>query len=290
MQYIDTWNVPGRERAERLSVPVVMSEFNSVSCGGSDISDTVSPPGFSLLSTSTKKKQFVMSLWSADVGLKAASLNYAAVHLHTRESGIKYNLFDPPTSESSTEPNWRTGSPYYGALFLSEIMSPNGSIVADLNLNNSITNQFSKVAAYGVHNRNGTVSKLAVFNYASGEQSFRILPGVAKKLYYRVLTAPSLQEKVEISWAGQTVRLNGQLEGNQVTETVDCQDGCVLKAPGPAALLVAIDDAHKELFTGNSTITSIGSYSNDSLHSSPRFGFVSLLISSLIFLGLFFGF
>ncbi|KAF4609631.1 hypothetical protein D9613_011924 [Agrocybe pediades] len=45
-----------------------------------------------------------MSLCVADVRLKATSLNYSAVFIHTREQNITYNLFDPPLPECSLEP------------------------------------------------------------------------------------------------------------------------------------------------------------------------------------------
>ncbi|KAJ2912475.1 hypothetical protein MD484_g7937, partial [Candolleomyces efflorescens] len=114
-----SWNAPGMARAKALGVPVVFSEYNSVACGGTNISAT-----------------FAMALWSIDVGLKAASLGFSAAFLHTREFGIQYNLFDPPAADSSRsmESGWRTGTPYYATLFLAEVTSPEGNIVVDLNL------------------------------------------------------------------------------------------------------------------------------------------------------------
>ncbi|KAG6843816.1 hypothetical protein H0H93_016955, partial [Arthromyces matolae] len=114
------WQQEGMARAQELNVPVLMTEYNTVACGGSNISST-----------------FAASLWAVDVGLKAASVNFTAVYLHTREYGVTYNLFDPPTPETSTSPDWVTGAVYYSALFLAEMTDPTGSVIVDLNLNNS---------------------------------------------------------------------------------------------------------------------------------------------------------
>ncbi|KAF9539299.1 hypothetical protein CPC08DRAFT_770992 [Agrocybe pediades] len=50
-----------------------------------------------------------MSLWVADVGLKAASLNYPAIFIHTREQNLAYSLFDPPSPEALART--RSGGP-----------------------------------------------------------------------------------------------------------------------------------------------------------------------------------
>ncbi|KAF9556949.1 hypothetical protein CPC08DRAFT_70930 [Agrocybe pediades] len=230
------------KRMEELGVPLILSEFNSVSCGGSNISDT-----------------FAMSLWVADVGLKAASLNYSAVFIHTREQNIAYNLFDPPSPERSLEPDWRTGSPYYGALFLSEVTSDGGNVVIDLNLNNSNTNQLSTIAGYAIYDDAGaTRGKLALFNFGSSEEeAFNLPPGLAHTITVRMLLAPNIYERTEISWAGQTVRENGILMGDQANIEMNCEKGCRVHVPGPSAALVALDEASTRLFTGDSTVQAL---------------------------------
>ncbi|KAF9556941.1 hypothetical protein CPC08DRAFT_710755, partial [Agrocybe pediades] len=171
---------------EELGVPLILSEFNSVSCGGSNISNT-----------------FAMSLWVADVGLKAASMNFTAIFIHTREQGITYNLFDPPAPDRSLEPEWSTGSPYYGALFLSEVTSEGGNMIIDLNLNNSETNSHSKVAGYAIYDDAGAKrGKLALLNFGAEEQVFSIPPGtVEDSVTVRLLLAPDVYERRNISWA-----------------------------------------------------------------------------------------
>ncbi|KAJ3516062.1 hypothetical protein NLJ89_g1359 [Agrocybe chaxingu] len=260
------WQRDGILRAQELGIPVIMSEYNNIACGGTNISSI-----------------FAMSLWSVDVGLKAATMNYSSIYIHTREFNIQYNLFDPPTPETGTEPGWRTGSPYYGALFLSEITSPGGSVVVDLNLNNSMTSPNATAAAYAIYDNAGTTrGKLALINYAEEPQEFRLPSGIASGLEYRLLEAPSILERTNISWAGQTVGDNGNLEGDQHTIEMNCENGCRLILPGPSAALVVLDDGAK-LFKGNSTIASIGGYISAAKMNGPRVEASVVLLAGVIF-------
>jgi hypothetical protein len=37
------WNQPGVNEAMQQGIPVLVTEYNSISCGGTNVSDTVSP-------------------------------------------------------------------------------------------------------------------------------------------------------------------------------------------------------------------------------------------------------
>ena len=206
-------------------------------------------------------------------------MNYSAVYLHTREYGVQYNLFDPPTAETSTEPGWRTGSPYYGALFLAESTYEGGNIIVDLNLNDSITSPSATVAAYGIYDANATRTSLALINYAGTSQVFVLPSGVAEKVQVKVLTAPDVYEKTNISWAGQTVSTNGDLEGDMQITNIACESGCHLTLPGPSAALIAFGDGL--MFSGNTTIAAIGSY----ISNAPTFAPLSGLSLFALFIG-----
>ncbi|KAG6331066.1 hypothetical protein ID866_8027 [Astraeus odoratus] len=241
------WQAQGVDMAHTAKVPVVITEYNTVSCGGSNISDT-----------------FAAALWAVDAGLNYASSGMSAAHLHTREWGIRYNLFDPPTPETPTDPDWRTGSPYYAALFLSETFIPGGSVVVDLNLNDSISNPAATVAGYALHDKDGKMCKrLVLINYYRGDdadagaQTFTLEGGAAFAAGVRVLTAPSIVERNNISWAGQTVGENGELQGTQSTQYyLDCIMGCNITVPGPGAALVLLNDTpdNTDFFVGDSTV------------------------------------
>lgn len=145
----------GVASATAANIPVIMSEANSCACGGCPlISPTVR---ISPLTTSTSYRspgsvQFAATLWEIDAFLALAANNYSAAYIHTREYGVTYNIFDPPPSQNPLESKgWRTGSTYYSLLMMSEVMSKNGSIVTDLNLQNSKTNASSHIAAYGIY-------------------------------------------------------------------------------------------------------------------------------------------
>jgi hypothetical protein len=209
--------------------------------------------------------QFVISLWAVDVGLKAASLEYEAVYLHTRELGIQYNLFDPPSADRNLEAGWRTGSPYYAALFLAELTSPNGNIVVDLNINNSTTNANATTAGYALYSgADRTLEKFVFLNFnESDSQPFRIPANLTDKIEYRVLTAPSVRETKEIKWAGQTIGDLGNLQGDQETVSMFCQEGCVVDVPSPGAALVVLGGS-VSLFSGNSTLVGSLSVGSDS--------------------------
>ncbi|RXW18562.1 hypothetical protein EST38_g7295 [Candolleomyces aberdarensis] len=198
------WNAPGMARAKSLGMPVVFSEYNSVACGGTNISAT-----------------FAMALWSIDVGLKAASLGFSAAYIHTREFGIQYNLFDPPAADTSRsmESGWRTGTPYYATLFLAEVTSPEGNIVVDLNLHDPHqtpnANASATVAGYAIYSaKDRGRQKLVFINYSdSDSQPFRIGANTTYKVEYRTLTAQSARETKNVTWGGQTVGGYGNLVG-----------------------------------------------------------------------------
>jgi uncharacterized protein (DUF2147 family) len=204
-------------------------------------------------------------LWAIDTILKSAVQNFYGVYLHTREHDVQYNLFEPREEGNSLDADWRTGSTYYSMLFLSEMASPNGSIVIDLNVDNSTTNVGATTAAYGVYdNKNGdgnsswTRGKLVLINYAesSEKQEFWIPANVTNQIRYRMLSAGSVYDSgASIVWAGQNVGLNGALGGEQVIETADCsmEVGCSIEVPSPGAMLVLLDN-DADFYQGNSTI------------------------------------
>ncbi|EPQ53924.1 hypothetical protein GLOTRDRAFT_77790 [Gloeophyllum trabeum ATCC 11539] len=246
-----SWNKEGINLAKATGVPMLLTEMNTVSCGGSNISNT-----------------FAASLWVIDAALKHAASNFSAVYLHTREYDVRYNLFDPPSAPqdlknlnissnaTSNRPGWRTGSPYYAELVLAETLSASGSVVVDLNLNASETVSGASVAAYGVYDDGGSArGKLVLFNFADDagqNETFRIPGGLKSTAEVRYLLAPSVRERTDISWAGQTVGAVGDLQGEQVTAQVDCWDGCEVQVPGPGLAVVWVGDDN--IWTGNSTL------------------------------------
>lgn len=252
------WQSTGIDMAHKLNIPVLMTEYNSVSCGGSNVSDT-----------------FGASLWAIDAALNFAASGLSAAFLHTREYGVLYNLFDPPSPTDSTASGWRTGSPYYSALLLSETFPPSGVAVLDINLNNSIYNPAATVAGYALYGQNGTkCDRLVLINYSNdggNTRNFTIGSNVASTAGVRILEAPSIAETTKISWAGQTVGSNGELEGTQTTRYyTDCANGCNISIPGPGAAVIVLDvtASNSSFYVGNSTIAGPGYDGNSTEGSS----------------------
>lgn len=217
--------------------------------------------------------QFAATMWVIDAGLQFATNNFSAIYIHTREFQIQYNLFDPPSPSTPTLSGWRTGSPYYAVLLLAETFSSSGSVVVDLNLENSLTDPSATVAGYGIYDNGGASrGKLVLFNRADAGgalRTFSIPANVSsgQPIGVRLLRAPSVYERTEISWAGQTIGPTGELEGERTTEYLDCADGCDVSVPGPGVALVYLDPNATDtdsFYDGNSTVAAGGDARADS--------------------------
>ncbi|CAL1715910.1 unnamed protein product [Somion occarium] len=271
-------NWKGILEAKQAGVPVLMTEYNSVSCGGSNISDT-----------------FAMPLWATDVALSAAGSNISGIFLHTREFDITYNLFDPPSAHDPNQTGWRTGPIYYTTLVVAETLSATGSVVVDLELNST------HAVGYGVYDDNGdTRGKLVFINYASKETlpsslsdrntsyTFHIPENVTDSIGVRYLVAPGLYsgsrswgtEDETITWAGQTVGEVGDLGGKQETSFIKCSQGCDVDVPGPGlALVYLLSDTSDTFFHGNSTVAlPLGNEGDDSGARSFGLGMSGVLV------------
>ncbi|OBZ77170.1 Beta-glucuronidase [Grifola frondosa] len=238
--------------------PLLMDEFNSASCGGiPNISNT-----------------FAASLWTSDYSLQMASVGYAGAYLHTRERGVTYNLFDPPDAVAGGPGAWTTNPSFYGMLPVAEaLQSGNGSRVVDLNLQNSMQDSNATVAGYAIYDGiASSVNSLVLFNFAnvSGATSDFALSGsffpAAANVTVRYLTAPSVNEKTDISWGEETWA--GVTDGKVIAATSastwadrnpSCSGGCTIQVPGPAIAVVFIGTATADFSTPNSTASGSGS-------------------------------
>ncbi|TFK43725.1 glycoside hydrolase family 79 protein [Crucibulum laeve] len=237
---LGAWQRSGIALARSASKPVVMSEFNSASCGGiPKISDTFG----------------VGTLWTVDYTLQLASVGYTTAYLHTRERGISYNLFAPPAGPNGGPGAWTTNPPYYALLATTEILkSANGGIVVDLNLAQSKTDLNAKVAGYAVYDSgNFTVQQIALFNYAnttSATSTFTLPSSVfatnaKSSVIVKYLTSPSMNESTNIAWGGQTLAgvSDGQLVSSssswvKANDKLNCSNGCTVTVPGTTLAVV----------------------------------------------------
>lgn len=250
-----------------------MDEFNTASCGGvPGISDT-----------------FAASLWTADYSLQMASIGYAGAYIHTRERGITYNLFDPPDAVAGGAGAWTTNPSFYGMLPVAEALaSTNGSRVVDLNVKNSMSDKTATVAGYAIYDGAApTAHSLVVFNFAdaSGATSdFAIdasfVPSSGNTVTVRYLTAPTLAEKTNLAWGGQTYA--GVGDANPVAATfpsslpdknVSCSGGCTIQVPGPGLAVVFLagaPDFSAAAANGSGSNTAANSTNNSSPASTTK--------------------
>jgi hypothetical protein len=239
------------------SILPLMSEFNSASCGGiPGLSDTFA----------------VGAMWTTDYALQLASVGYSAAFLHTRERGISYNIFVSPNDTNSNE--WTIQPPFYSLLVTTEaLQSPSGSIVADLNADNSINSVNATVAAYGVYDaQRSELRQIVLFNYDTSPSTFTLPVAGSNNVQVKYLSAASAYEKSQISWGGETYAGTG--DGKMVSnvswaipnESVDCTKGCnvTVTAPGMAIVFLAGTPA------GNSTDTTLSNSTGPSTASEPN--------------------
>ncbi|EJF62805.1 hypothetical protein BD309DRAFT_1015125 [Dichomitus squalens] len=253
------WQQDGIQIAKQANKPVLMDEFNSISCGGTDGISNV----------------FGVSLWTTDYALQMAAVGYAGAYLHTRERGVTYNLFDPPAGPAGNAGAWTTNAPYYGMLPVYEALeSSSGSRVVDLNVKNGMYDATQVHAAYAIYDgADSTVRSLVVINYknASGTTSDyaidpSFIPATNSSITIRTLAAPSVAERTNIAWGGQTWA--GVGDGNPVPatfagsvpdKTIACAGGCTIQVPGPGLAVI---------FVGNNPANSANATSNNGAHSS----------------------
>ncbi|KAF5353171.1 hypothetical protein D9757_012643 [Collybiopsis confluens] len=235
----------------------LMMETNTASCGG-----------FAGLSDS-----FGAALWVLDYSMQMAYGNFSGALLHVGGQNVFYNPFTPPPTNQSTFHQWTIGPVYYSTLILAESFGlSNQSQILDLgaNSNNIYT------PAYAIY-ENGNPVRVALFNYItdpSGASDYTVsiavgggqtgtangTPGQVKVKY---LLAPSVSEKSNITWAGQTFgdhfASDGRPMGTETIQTIPCDTSsntCSIKVPAPGfALVFLTDDALVESGSGDATTT-----------------------------------
>ncbi|KAI0772366.1 glycoside hydrolase family 79 protein [Trametes elegans] len=230
--------------AQGWGKPFLMFETNTASCGGF--------PGIS--------DSFTSALWGVDYALQMANSNFTGALFHFGGQNVSYNPFTAaPTNESSLH-DWTVGPIFYSSIFVAEaIGQTNTSQVKDLNPNDG--NEFTP--AFAIY-ENGNLARIALINFLSdasgandytatiyvGGTGFNEPNGVPPSVKVKYLQAPSVTEKDNITWAGQTLgkrfEADGLWKGEENIVTVPCDqaaNSCVIKVPAPAAALVFFSDA-----------------------------------------------
>jgi len=230
--------------AQAAGKPFLMFETNTASCGGF--------PGIS--------DSFGATMWALDYGLQMAYSNFSGALLHVGGQNVYYNPFTPPPTNESSYHQWTIGAIFYATLAIAETLgTSNTSQVMDLKANsNSIY-----TPAYVIY-ESGAAARLALFNYVTDPTgastytaTFSIGGGstgeaisMPASVQVKYLVAPSVSEKYNITWAGQTFggtfSSDGRLQGEQNVQTINCNqtaNTCQVQVPAPGFALVFLSSA-----------------------------------------------
>ncbi|CAA7260045.1 unnamed protein product [Cyclocybe aegerita] len=282
------WQQSGINKALSDGQEVIMSEFNSASCGGiPTISDTFA----------------VGSLWTVDYALQLASVGYGAAYLHTRERGISYNLFTPPEGPNGIPGSWTTNPPFYGLLVTAEALhskSGNGTIVTDLDVSGSKTDKNSTVSGYAVYDATDkTVQQLVFFNYANVSSSagsiatFNVPASVFQSsnrnaVVVKYLTGDNMGESKNIAWGGETYSGvgDGQLVAANATwapsnKQLDCTNGCSIDVPAPGMAVVFAGGAPANQ-GGSSSTNGAATKTGNGFRNEPMALFTTVVLLSTV--------
>ncbi|CAL1698444.1 unnamed protein product [Somion occarium] len=242
--------------AQQSQKQMLMFETNTASCGGF--------PGSS--------NSFGSALWGVDYGLQLAYSNFSHALLHCGGQDVFYNrCLAPPTGLSAFH-EWTIGPLMYSILVVSEALgSTNNSRVIDLFTNDG--NVFTP--GYAIY-ENDQLARVLLINYmtdASGANDYTATISVGggdtgtpnavpAQVKVKYLSAPTVAEHFNITWAGQTFggqfESDGRLKGNETIETINCDQGqntCAIKVPAPGVALVFFSDQALQESEPSSTAT-----------------------------------
>ncbi|KAF2830929.1 hypothetical protein CC86DRAFT_283500, partial [Ophiobolus disseminans] len=206
-------------------LPYVIGETNSIACQGlAGVSDV-----------------FGAAIWSIDYALYAASLNVSNIYWHMG-TGYRYASWQA-TQNGTTAPGPRPL--YYGNLFVAKALGDaDVQVVPIVN-----TTSLAGYAIYSSKGRRATLQSIAlvnmeVFNSTSTPTSSRLsarfklpaeLSGKKSKASVQRLSAAGAEVRDGITFAGQTVALDGKINGKCQTE--DVKDGVVGVRASEAVLI-----------------------------------------------------
>ncbi|KAG5640479.1 hypothetical protein DXG03_008374 [Asterophora parasitica] len=254
--------------AQTVNKKLLMFETNTASCGGfGGISDV-----------------FGAALWGLDYGLQMAYSNFSGAQMHIGGQNVFYNPFTSPPTNQSTYHQWSVGPIYYSALVMAETLGPsNGSQVLDLNANSG--NIYTP--AYAIY-ENGNPVRVALFNFVTDPSGASDLTvsisigggdtgqpnGVPSQVKVKYLSASSVSQKGNYTWAGQTYGMNFQSDGRPMgaenVAIVSCDQTnnvCKINVPAPSyALVFLTDDAFQE--TGGAPSTTFATTAQTKAHNT----------------------
>ncbi|KAF9556467.1 glycoside hydrolase family 79 protein [Agrocybe pediades] len=235
--------------AQQAGKPFIMFETNTASCGGfAGISDS-----------------FAASLWALDYGFQMAYGNFTHALMHVGGQNVFYNPFTSPPTNETMYNKWTVGAIYYSALIIAEALGKsNTSRVVDLfgNAGNEFT------PSYAIYEHD-TLSKVALFNYiddktgnSDSQVTLSVPTGVPQTISVKYLSASTVSTKNNITWAGQTLgnqfEVDGRFRGELDIKTITCdttKNTCVVPVKAPGFALVFFDNTAEALQIGQASQT-----------------------------------
>jgi hypothetical protein len=223
-----TYDADAVTTAQESNIPYYLVETNTASCVGvPDVSDT-----------------FTSAIWAVNMAMQLAYRNHSGVLIHNGGRTAIYNMFYPPAYNSTTTA-WSTRPIFYSLLVLAEALRASVNTtkvtVTDQQLETDLA------AAYNVY-ENNVVTKRVLINMVNDPTggnnlvvNFTAPAGNPPSVAYKLLAAPTLAEKANITWAGQTFGYysEGQLTGKETILQAPCVAGsCSLNVPAPGVALV----------------------------------------------------
>jgi hypothetical protein len=197
--------------AHRAGLRFRLDEVNSVTCGGTrGVSDT-----------------FATALWAPGALLSLLGTHLDAVNVHIRPTKVNGPL---ALGASGFIPR----PLLYGLILFARTMSPAGALV-NLKLSSPLP---AHLEAWGVRVPGDTMHVLLINKGTSG-QTVRLRLGSGRSVTVERLLASSARARSGVTLAGQTLRPDGSLGGQQVTQRLQGQPtGYPVTVPAASAALV----------------------------------------------------
>ncbi|KAH9943353.1 glycoside hydrolase family 79 protein [Epithele typhae] len=212
---------------QQYGKPLIMFETNTASCGGF--------PGIS--------DAFVASLWGIDYAMQLAFGNFSSMLFHFGGQDVAYNPFTASPTNVSAFRDWTVGPIFYSAIAVTEALGKTGTAqVVDL----SSDIDGDTAAVYAVYEQ-GKLARAVLINYLTDPSgahdytaTFAMDGDVPASVTVKYLVAPSVAEKDNITWAGQTLggryNADGRWHGDLDIHAVQCDvetSSCKIKVPAP---------------------------------------------------------
>ncbi|KAI6122360.1 glycoside hydrolase family 79 protein [Pisolithus croceorrhizus] len=247
--------------AASVSKPFVMMETNTASCGGF--------PGVS--------DSFGAAMWAVDYALQMGAVGFWGAMLHVGGQDDYYNVSAPPPTNQSSYHQWTVGSVFYSSVFVAEALGPSGNARL-VDLTNALTSPSDATTppvtsiytpAYAVY-ENGAPARLVVFNFVTDttgsstvQFTFELGGGsVPGSVQVKYLLAPSVSNKDNITWAGQTFGStfgsDGRFQGLPYTTTIPCStstNSCTVPLPAPCIALIFLTSSAYAESSPSTTVT-----------------------------------